>query len=210
MKIIILLAHQPKRIWRFLGFYQKPALRLVHALIVLLVIMQLGSSYFMRFTQGFPLISAWYHIVAGIGLCALTVSITVIGLKSHGLRHFFPYLWGENEQIIKDIKATLRFKIIAPRPKGMAAAVQGLGLGALWLTAFSGLLWFILWRSGNTGAAYYARTFHNWASLLVIIYFIGHGGMAFMHFIHWQKSAKNLDGNESKTKISRQGHPQTH
>ena len=74
-----------------------------------------------------------------------------------------------------------------PRPKGLATAVQGLGLGALLLVVLSGLIWFILWRNGSSFAGLALETHKN-VTLLIELYLIGHGCMALLHFFVWQRN----------------------
>lgn len=188
MKIQESIAAQPALLWRFMGFFQPPFLRMLHALVVLFVILQLCSGAIMRVTPAGASWTAWYHMLAGMGVCALSVVLAAYSLRRHGLKYFFPYLWGDTAQIRQDLLASLRGRMVAPRPKGLATAVQGLGLGALLLTAFSGLVWFWLWREGWS-SAHALRALHDWSSFLLIAYFIGHGGMALLHFAFWRKTA---------------------
>ena len=183
-----LLAEQPERLWRFLGLFQPPCLRVLHALIISFVLLQFFSSWLMvpgSFT-------AWIHMWSGATLCLLAVVQTTYSIRLRGLRHFFPYLWGDVDILKHDIRESLHFKMVPPRPKGLGAVVQGLGLGALCLTAFTGLIWFWLWQTGSAGMEMASRI-HDAASLLIILYFIGHGGMATLHFIAWQRHSKMAD-----------------
>ena len=168
-------------------------MRFVHAMIIAFVLLQFLSSYLMDAVDAKASFTAWYHMWAGTTLCFLTVLQCLLSLKTRGPRHFYPYLWGDVEQLKKDVRETLRFKLVPPRPKGLGAVVQGLGLGALALTAFSGLLWFCLWQTGAAGEAD-ARSIHDAVSILIILYFLGHGGMASLHFILWEETSKHVDG----------------
>ena len=107
-------------------------------------------------------------------------------LTKRGFHYFFPYLWGDTEQLKKDVQASLRFKMVPPRPKGLATTVQGLGLGALLLVVLSGLIWFILWLNGSSFAGPALETHKN-LSFLIELYLIGHGCMALLHFFVWQR-----------------------
>lgn len=192
MKLLHTIAVQPARLWRFLGVFQSSFLRMLHALVACLVILQLISSAPMWVDATGASGSAWYHMWGGATLCLLALVQIIYSLTVHGPKHFYPYLWGDVEQLKKDIHQSLRFKLVGPRPKGLGAVVQGLGLGALALTAFSGLLWFWLWQSGSTDANA-ARRFHDAVSILIILYLIGHGSMALLHFIVWEGHAKQMD-----------------
>lgn len=192
MSALHILAVQPARLWRFLGVFQSPGLRATHALVAGFCILQLASSWWMGIDGSDASLSAWYHMWGGATLCLLAVAQTAISLTKRGVRHFYPYLWGDTEQLAKDIRQTLRFKMVGPRPKGLGAVVQGLGLGALVLTAFSGLFWFWLWQTGSTNADA-ARSFHDAVSILMILYLLGHGGMALMHLVVWEEHSKQPD-----------------
>lgn len=186
MKIQELIKTQSELLWRFMGFFQNPFLRVLHALVVLFVILQLCSSTLMRVTPDGASWTTWYHMLEGMSLCVLGVILAAYSLGKHGLKYFFPYLWGDVEQIRKDLISSLHGQLVAPRPGGLATSVQGLGLGALLLTAFSGLTWFWLWRDGSP-AAHGWRVAHEWIAWLLIVYLIGHGGMALLHFFVWQR-----------------------
>ena len=192
MKLLHAIAEQPARLWRFLGVFQSPFLRALHASVAVLVILQLVSSAGMRVGIQDASGGGWYHMWGGATLCLLAVAQTAYSLGTHGLRYFFPYLWGDLEQLSKDVRQSLRFKMVPPRPKGLGAVVQGLGLGALLLTALSGLFWFWLWQTGSSAAGD-ARWFHDAVSILIILYLIGHGSMALLHFIVWQRHARQTD-----------------
>ena len=113
------------------------------------------------------------------------LSLVVWSLKTRGLRHYFPYLWGDMDQLKKDL-AQLRGgkRIIAPRAKGLATVVQGLGLGALSRTCSpaSGCMW-----PGPTAIPPGAAAVHGIFVWLLLGYVLGHGGMALAHFFFWKK-----------------------
>ena len=189
------LAVQPGRLWRYLGLFQSPGLRLVHAMVVGFIVMQLLSSVPMDIGERHASFWGWYHMWGGAGMCLLAIIQVIYSFRTRGLRHFYPYLWGDLEALKKDIQQSLRFKLVPPRSKGLGAVVQGLGLGAIVLTAFSGLYWFWLWQAGlpqEQGA----REFHDAVSWLIILYFIGHGGMATLHLITWEGKVKQDDSKD--------------
>lgn len=194
MRFCSAVAAQIAALWRFLGFFQAPVLRVMHALVVIMVTLQLCSSLGMPGapqhgvtvgTVGY--LASSYHILGGLFLVVFSCVFTWKSFSLRGLKHFFPYLWGETEQLRKDIVTSMQFKIVAPRPGGLATVVQGLGFGALLLTVFSGFAWFALWRAGAPQAAQ-ALTVHKSVVVLLILYFLGHGGMALLHFTVWQRT----------------------
>lgn len=135
------LTAQALLLWRFLGFFQPPTLRLLHAVAAVLVILQFCTKLF-----GF----GYGHVVLGLILCWVGFALVVWSLKTRGLRHYFPYLWGDMDQLKKDL-AQLRGgkRIIAPRAKGLATVVQGLGLGALSMSLLSGLWMYVAWTTAT-------------------------------------------------------------
>ena len=68
MEIQACIKAQPALLWRFMGFFQTPFLRALHALVVLFVILQLCSSALMAVTPDGASVTAWYHLLAGMGL----------------------------------------------------------------------------------------------------------------------------------------------
>lgn len=188
MSVTSALGNQAKLLWQFLGFFQKPYLRFLHAIIAVLVILQILSSFAMHMLSSGQInpalsswLASWYHILSGLLVVILSLLLAADSLTKRGFHYFFPYLWGDTEQLKKDIQASLRFKMVPPRPKGLATAVQGLGLGALLLVVLSGLIWFILWRNGSSFAGLALETHKN-VTLLIELYLIGHGCMALLHF----------------------------
>lgn len=195
MSVTSALRNQATLLWQFLGFFQKPYLRFLHAIIAVLVILQILSSFAMHMLPSGQInpalsswVASWYHILSGLLVVVLSLLLAADSLTKRGFRYFFPYLWGDTEQLKKDIQASLHFHMVPPRPKGLATTVQGLGLGALLLVVLTGLIWFVLWRSGSSFAEFALETHKN-VSVLIELYLIGHGGMALLHFFVWQRKA---------------------
>ena len=110
MKFFTFIVRQPHRLWRFLGMFQSPALRMVHALVAIFIVLQIPSG-FLTYVHGTSAsVISWYHMWAGATLCLLCIAQIVLSFKTHGLRHFYPYLWGDVDQIEKDLKLSLKFK----------------------------------------------------------------------------------------------------
>ncbi|MEG2172179.1 MAG: cytochrome b/b6 domain-containing protein [Desulfovibrionaceae bacterium] len=195
MSIRDILKEQSQRLWKFLGFFQTPVLRRIHALLVLLVVLQCLSSAGMHmrpevsvYSTPLTFICNWYHILEGIATAAVVFIMMGYSFSQRGLHRFFPYLWGDTVLIKKELQAAIRGKLPAPTAGGLATAVQGLGFGAVFLTVCSGLIWFGLWSwGGSAEATRIALSVHKNVVNLLIIYFIGHGSMALLHFILWQR-----------------------
>lgn len=178
--------------WSFLGQYQKLFLRCLHLTLAALIIVQILNSNGMGFTSSQQIrpeitteLFTWMHISVGITLLCLCVVLVIYCLSTRGFRYFYPYLWGDFTQIIRDIKTLTRFKLPESEPRGLATSVQGLGLGALSLVVLSGFTWFMLWRSGSAWALD-MKDIHKTLTGLIEAYIIAHGGMGLIHFIKWR------------------------
>lgn len=179
MGLIEMLKSQFALLWRFFGFFQPPVLRLLHISVVSLVVLQVITRL-----AGLNMA----HAILGLVLSMLGLGLIALGLGTRGPRHYYPYLWGDMDQLKKDVAAIRSGKlIIAPRPKGLACTVQGLGMGALAMSMVSGLWLFRSWQMGEVSHA--AANMHGLFVLLLLVYAVGHGGMALGHFFFWKKAA---------------------
>ncbi len=170
-----------------------PVIRYCHFLIIFLVIAQILISEFIHVDkagkleqQGITYFATWTHIGIGLFMVAIASIFTIIELRKHGFAYFFPYLFGDFEQIKSDIRALTHFNLPEATAKGLAATVQGLGIGALLLVVFSGLAWFILWQSGSPFAHEIAEL-HELLTGLIEAYIIAHGALGILHIYHAYK-----------------------
>ncbi|WP_185702297.1 MULTISPECIES: cytochrome b/b6 domain-containing protein [unclassified Desulfovibrio] len=178
MNLLKFLLAQPALLWRFLGFFQPPLLRALHAATVILVIAQ-----FLTFFWG----CSDAHMQLGLAACAAGFSLAVCGLWKRGPGNYFPYMFGDFAQLGKDFAAIRGGNIhIAPRPRGLATTVQGLGLGALVMSLATGFWLYLGWESGDVTPE--ALTAHSVFAWLMLAFLAGHGGMALTHFAAWQKN----------------------
>jgi len=166
---------------------QTPTIRFFHITVLLLVLSQIIVSNFIDFNDNGEInrnfigfYGTWIHIITGLLLVPLALLFTFIELKQHGFKYFFPYLSGDNEQLKSDFKQLKQLQLPEPNDKGMAAAVQGLGLGALLLVVLSGLFWFTAWINDMSWAEN-AQELHALLTGLVITYFFAHGFMGILH-----------------------------
>lgn len=186
-----ILSKQITLLWKFLGFFQPPFIRILHAVIASCIIINLAIGFTLasiddKTTLFFKSIG-WIHISFGIIITLLTIIfIPACFYHRRGIKYFFPYLWGDTSQLIKDIKASLAFKLIPPTSEGLAAVIQGLGLGALLLTVLTGITWLVCWQKGLSYASFFKGS-HQIFAILLGIYLLGHGTMAVIHFIVWKK-----------------------
>ena len=107
MSVTSALGNQAKLLWQFLGFFQKPYLRFLHAIIAVLVILQILSSFAMHMLSSGQLnpalsswLASWYHILSGLLVVILSLLLAADSLTKRGFHYFFPYLWGDTEQLI--------------------------------------------------------------------------------------------------------------
>jgi len=176
---------------------QPPVVRFFHITILCLVLSQIIVSNFMGFTGNGEIskktveyFGTWIHIGTGLSLLPITFIFIYIELKRHGITYFFPYCYGNFSQLKEDIQQLKQFKLPDPSAYGIAAIVQGLGLGALTLVVLSGLTWFLSW-------IYMApwsdsiKEFHELLTGLIEAYIVGHGGMGMLHLFFKVKNQKN-------------------
>ena len=138
-----------------------------------------------------------WHILFGLMLALLACFFVAYGIKVRGIKRYFGYLWGEVDILLADIRKTVRLEMVAPRAGGLATAVQGLGFGALVLTVLTGAAWFFAWRM-HWPDAYALKDAHEFCAWLLSIYFLGHGGMALLHFIRWQSNVSEKSQADKK------------
>jgi hypothetical protein len=181
--------------WNYLCERQPLLVRSLHLVILCLVLCQIMVSNFMGFgphgqVSQIPLIhlGTWTHIVTGPSLFPIALGFILIELNRHGLKYFFPYLYGEFSRIKSDLRLLMRLDLPEPAPYGLAVVVQGLGMGALSLVILSGLIWFLSWRY-TAPWAHGIRELHQSLTGLIEAYIIGHGAMGVVHiFFQWRKS----------------------
>ena len=181
--------------WKYLCDRQPLLVRSLHLVIVCLVLSQIVVSNFMGFgplgqVSQRPLIhlGTWTHIVTGISLFPIALGFILIEFNRHGLKYFFPYLYGEFSQIKADLRRLMRLDLPEPAPYGLAVVVQGLGMGALSIVLLSGLTWFLSWRYAAPWT-HGIRELHESLTGLIEAYIIGHGAMGIVHiFFQWKLS----------------------
>ncbi|RIQ18081.1 cytochrome b/b6 domain-containing protein [Bordetella avium] len=174
--------------WRYLGDRQTPKVRVVHMWTLLLVITQIVISNFMHVPKdtwsaihGANAFFSWLHIACGLVLLCLTGILAAQCFKSRGFTYYFPYLRGDFAQLSQDLRLLANRQLPGAQARGLAACVQGLGLGAMGLVTLSGAAWLLLWLSGQALAPD-LRSLHKTLTGLVEAYLYGHGGMGLLHF----------------------------
>ena len=176
---------------------QPPVVRVLHITILCLVLSQIIVSNFIGFTDNgevsrkpIEYYGTWIHIGTGLSLFPIALVFIYIELKRHGLKYFFPYLYGNFSQLKKDLQQLKQFQLPEPSACGIAAIVQGLGLGALTLVILSGVTWFLSWIYMAPWADS-IKAFHKLLTGLIEAYVLGHGGMGLLHLFFQLKNQKN-------------------
>lgn len=175
--------------WAYLAKTQSKPLRILHLATALFVIIQILDSnkisrsdivqvYETTISPSF----IWMHVIVGIIVFLLSLSLTAYCLLTRGVKYFYPYLWGDFTQVKQDLRQMIGLSLPPASPKGLAACVQGLGLGALLLVALSGLSWFILFRM-NVLWAPKMLDWHKNFTTLIVIYVFAHSAMGALHFV---------------------------
>ncbi|WP_455207216.1 cytochrome b/b6 domain-containing protein [Kaarinaea lacus] len=166
---------------------QSPTIRLLHITVLSFVLVQIVLSNLMDFTDAGEIsnkpveyFGTWAHILSGIILLPIALSFVVVELKLHGLRYFFPYLWGNVVELKRDIAQLKQLHLPELKPGGIAAIVQGLGMGALCLVLLTGLIWFSSWVYDAKWANTF-RELHESLTGVIEFYLVGHGAMGVLH-----------------------------
>ena len=181
----------------YLGERQPPVVRNLHITILCLVLSQIIVSNFMGFTDNgevskktIEYYGTWIHICTGLSLLPIAFVFIYVELKRHGIKYFFPYFYGNFSQLKEDLKQLKQFELPEPSAYGMAAIVQGLGLGALTLVILSGSTWFISWIYMAPWADS-IKELHKLLTRLIEAYVVGHGGMGLLHLFFRLKNQKD-------------------
>ena len=176
---------------------QPPVVRFLHITILCLVLSQIIVSNFMGFTDNgevskktIEYYGTWVHMGTGLSLLPIAFVFIYIELKRHGIKYFFPYLYGSFSQLRNDLRQLKQFELPEPSAYGIAAIVQGLGLGALTLVVLSGSTWFLSWIY-MAPWAHSIKELHESLTGLIEAYVLGHGGMGMLHLFFKLKSQKN-------------------
>ena len=174
--------------WQYLGEHHTSKIRAVHILVLALVITQIVISNFMHVPKeaNIPMhegnaFFSWMHIGFGLLLLCLTATLATLCFSSRGLKYYYPYLWGNFTQLREDLHSLRNRQLPGAQAYGLAACVQGLGLGAMVLVVLSGATWLLLWFNGQSLAPD-MRSLHQALTGLVEVYICGHGGMGLLHF----------------------------
>jgi len=175
---------------------QSPLIMSLHLAILALVISQIIVSNFMDFTDAgeisdnsIEFYGTWLHIITGLFIIPLALIFLTVVLRQRGFKYYFPYLAGDFSQLKKDVNQLMKLQQPEPAAYGIAASIQGLGLGALLLVLFSGLTWFVSWNFNLPWSDDIKET-HEFLTGLIQAYIIGHGSMGLLHIFFSSKLQK--------------------
>ncbi|MEN3753933.1 cytochrome b/b6 domain-containing protein [Mangrovibacter yixingensis] len=174
--------------WHYLGETQPRLLRVVHILIAVLVIGQIINSNATE-VEAISDVSAgllvflctWLHIIAGSLLVILGFALLFYVLVLRGFRYYYAWLLGDFSGIVKDLRTLAHFRLPEASAGGIAATVQGLGVGALLLVALSGAIGVALYLMGYV-VGFNVIHWHKFLTGLIEVYIFAHGAMGLLHF----------------------------
>jgi cytochrome b561 len=183
--------------WEYIRERQPPVVRILHISILCLVLSQIIVSNFMGFADNgevsrktIEYYGTWIHIGTGLSLLPIAFIFILVELNRHGFKYFFPYFYGIFSQLKNDLQKLLRFQLPEPGAYGIAAIVQGLGLGALTLVLLSGLTWFLSWVFMAPWSES-IKELHRLLTGLIEAYVVGHGGIGLLHLFLQVRNPKN-------------------
>ncbi len=164
--------------WKFLGFFQTPFLRIWHCLAILFVLVQLLMFWYLL-SEG--------HVDRGLLLVPFICIFLFVSFKRRGVKFFFSYLWGDISQLKKDIHLYKQGLAIAPRSGGLPGLIQGLGLLFFFVTVFSGFCLYLSYEHAfDFSFDFYAL--HSHAALALFFYFVIHAYISIRHFLFWKRA----------------------
>ncbi|MEC4724375.1 hypothetical protein HWQ46_02280 [Shewanella sp. D64] len=160
----------------------------LHALILFWVLWQLLLSFGMHIQGDTPFgkitVIDKLHIYGGLGLFILTIIFFSTLLNRRKVADLYPWLSGNLHGLKSDLHTLLSRRLPDPTPGGLAATIEGLGLLALLLAVFTGLLWY---SSISLGLSISPDllAIHKTCVGAIELYFYGHGTFAFLHLLTW-------------------------
>ncbi|MGS0691776.1 cytochrome b/b6 domain-containing protein [Shewanella sp. 0m-4] len=172
-----------KVLFKSLPFLEK----YLHFAVMIGVLFQLISSSLMHVHGDTQLDNiadlAFIHIYAGLVLFPLSIIFAIKVIMRRKLLDLYPWFFGRYEGIKEDIECLLKGRLPEPKPAGLAATVEGLGLLALLLALTTGGMWFLV--VNISGPSELLLSVHKLCVTFIQIYFFAHGAFALLHLFKW-------------------------
>lgn len=124
------------------------------------------------------------HMYSGVGLLLFSMVFFVTVINRRPLTDMYPWLSGNFKVIKVDLRILKTGRLPSPKPSGLAATIEGLGLLALILATITGALWTIAMLSENASSPDFLAI-HKTAVTAIEAYIWGHGIFALLHLIVW-------------------------
>ncbi|KKD60246.1 hypothetical protein RN22_11840 [Grimontia sp. AD028] len=124
------------------------------------------------------------HMYGGIGLLLFSMVFFVTVVNRRPITDMYPWLFGNFTVIKADLLILRTGRLPEPKPAGLAAMVEGLGLLALMLATVTGTLWAIAMLMENPLSPDFLAI-HKTAVGAIEAYIWGHGLFALLHLIIW-------------------------
>ena len=163
----------------------------LHVAVIFWVLWQILLSFGMHVKGNTPFshitLIDKLHVYGGLGLFVLTVVFFSMLLYRRKMADLYPWVKGDFSVLKSDLQTLLSCKLPAATPGGLAATVEGLGLLALLLAVFTGLLWYSAASMGFVVAADLLAV-HKTCVAAIELYFYGHATFALLHFFVWWRS----------------------
>ncbi|WP_325894384.1 hypothetical protein [Grimontia sp. NTOU-MAR1] len=129
------------------------------------------------------------HMYGGVGLLLFSMVFFVTVINRRPITDLYPWLFGNIKRIKADIRIMKSGRLPSPKPGGLAAAVEGLGLLALILAAVTGAIWAIAMLNENPLSPDFLAI-HKISVTAIEAYVWGHGLFALFHLILWWRRGK--------------------
>jgi cytochrome b561 len=143
-----------------------------------------------------------------VGLAALGIILvhwlwSITNEADGGLKHLFPWFGSARQQVMADMKEVFKGSLPEGGKGGLSGLIHGLGLLAVTGIAVTGGAVFILYPEvGNPGDLVEGvMELHEAMAGLVWAYWLGHGGMAFLHYAMGHDTLNNMFSLRSKKKL---------
>ena len=178
------------------------ATKLLHFGMVLTVSFQLFISLIMVAPDhkggAFGRLAFEAHEIIGLSALAIVLFHWGWSIRNHlngGLTHLFPWFGKARDEVIQEVKNAFKGELpTGGNQGGLPGLIHGLGFLAVTGVAVTGGMLFMLFpETGEPG--FIAEAFaelHEGIATLVWAYWIGHGGMAFLHHISGHNNLKNM------------------